>query len=165
MKVKVFTLPWRAEGGFDDSAVETFLEAHTAVDVSEHFFVHEKTPVLVLVVTYRSSGPSKVGRDRPATGRDLVNTLTPAEKTRYEALRAWRNQRARQSGKPPYLILTNQQAAELARTPPASAAQLREVRGIGESRVEAFGEELIALLRTVVQTTNEPTPSPVSGDG
>ena len=54
MKVKVFTLPWRADGdGFDDTEVTAFLAERTAIDVSEHFFVHEKTPVLVLVGTWR----------------------------------------------------------------------------------------------------------------
>ena len=50
---------------------------------------------------------------------------------------------------PPYLYLTNRQAAELARKPPTSLADLREVRGIGESRVEALGAELLAQFEAM----------------
>ena len=50
MKVKVFTLPWRADGGgFDDAELASFLAERTVIEVSEHFFVHEKAPVLALV--------------------------------------------------------------------------------------------------------------------
>lgn len=58
MRVKVFTLPWQADVGFDDAEVQAFLEQREALEVSDHFFVHEKTPALVLVVTYREAGPS-----------------------------------------------------------------------------------------------------------
>ncbi len=45
MKVRVFTLPWRPDScAFGDGALATFLTERTAIDVAEHFFVHEKTP-------------------------------------------------------------------------------------------------------------------------
>jgi superfamily II DNA helicase RecQ len=152
MKVKVFTQPWLFDtGGFDDADVEAFLEERTVIDVSEHFFIHEKTPVLVLVLTYRSG----VAEARPArysnqgAAPDASADLTPDERRRYEALRTWRNQYARRTGKPPYVIFTNRQAAELARRAPGSRTQLGEIPGIGESRIEDFGEELLAFMASL----------------
>lgn len=151
MKVRVFTLPWRPEGGFDDAEVQEFLEGRTALDVSQHFFVHEKAPVLVLVVTWREGAP----RPRPSHGdsghapnrnADPVPDLTGEELRRYEALRAWRNQYARRVGRPPYAVFTNRQAADLVRRVPMSRAQLAQVPGLGASRLDDFGEELVAFL-------------------
>ena len=151
MKVKVFTLSWRAEaGGFDDSAVEAFLETRTAIDVAQHFFVHEKTPVLALVVTYRDSGSQEKQRTGTRSrSADAAADLTPEERERYEALRSWRNQRARKAGQPPYLLFTNRQAADLARNSPSTKAALSETHGIGESRIQDFGSELLALVSSM----------------
>ena len=165
MKVKVFTLPWRADGeGFDDAEVTAFLAERTAIEVSEHFFVHEKTPVLVLVVTWRGGDagarPSRAARpdDRP----DPSAALTPDERQRYEALRTWRNQHARKTGRPPYVVFTNRQAADIARKAPATRAALEEIQGIGTSRVEDYGDELLALLASLARATSEP---PAGGPG
>ena len=148
MKVKVFTLPWRPEGGgFDDAELASFFAERTAIEVSEHFFVHEKTPVLVLVVTYRAGDAgARPGRnDGRSRGEDPAAELTPDERRRYESLRTWRNQYARKSGRPPYVVFNNRQAADIARKEPASRAELGEVQGIGASRVEDFGDEVLAL--------------------
>ena len=158
MKVKVFTLPWRPDGGgFDDGDLVSFLAERTAIGVSEHFFVHEKTPVLVLVVTYRGrdAGPRPSRNDARQRAADPAAELTPDERRRYEALRSWRNQHARKTGRPPYVVFTNRQAADIARKAPATRAELGEVQGIGASRVEDFGDQVLALLGSLADTTSE----------
>lgn len=169
MKVKVFTLPWRPDAGaFDDAELASFLAERTAIEVSEHFFVHEKTPVLVLVVTYRAGDagarPSReAARSRAA---DPAAELTPDERRRYEALRTWRNQHARKTGRPPYVVFTNRQAADIARKTPSTRAELGELQGIGASRVEDFGDEVLALLGSLAEATSDPPEGgAAAGDG
>ena len=136
--------------------------------MSEHFFVHEKTPVLVLVVTYRpgvaSARPDPAGaRER---GADPTADLTADERARYEALRTWRNQHARETGRPPYVVFTNRQAVDIARKAPATRAELGEVQGIGASRVEDFGDQLLALLGSLAGATSDPpADGTAGGDG
>ena len=155
MKVKVLTLRWSDEaGGLDDRELDAFMEGHAVLEVAEHFFIHDKQPTLVLTLSYRDEAPEG-GRARDGSGKrktarpDPRQGLDPAERGRYDALRRWRNEMGKREGKPPYLYLTNRQAAELARRPPTSLADLREVRGIGESRVEAFGADLLALFEAM----------------
>ncbi len=156
MKVKVLTLRWSDEaGGLDNRELEAFIEGHAVVlEVAEHFFIHDKQPTLVLTLSYRDEAPDdsrrgkgagKEGEARP----DPRKGLDPAERARYDALRRWRNDIAKREGKPPYLVLTNRQAAALARKPPTNLADLREVQGIGESKVDAFGEELLAWFEAM----------------
>ena len=155
MKVKVLTLRWDEEnGGLDDSELEAFMERHAVLEVAEHFFIHDRLPTLVLTLSYRDEAPddapvrrgsTKAGSSRP----DPRKGLDPAERARFDALRHWRNEMAKREGKPPYLYLTNRQAAELARKPPTTLADLREIQGIGESRVEAFGAELLAQFEAM----------------
>lgn len=166
MKVRVFTLPWRAESnGFDDGELASFMAEHTAIDVSEHFFVHEKTPVLVLVVRYRSAGGASTGHEGRRTARpDAAEDLTPDEKAHYEALRTWRNQHARKTGRPPYVIFTNRQAAEIARRGPKTRSALADIQGIGTSRVEDFGDELLAFLGSLLAPAERAESGPESRD-
>ena len=153
MKVKVLTLRWSDEmGGLDDRELEAFSEGRAVLEVSEHFFIHDKQPTLVLTLSYRDEAPEGGGKERRPVQRetgarpDPRQGLDPTERARYDVLRTWRNEIAKREGKPPYLFLTNRQAVELARKPPAALADLRAIQGLGESRVEAFGAELLALF-------------------
>lgn len=154
MKVKVFTLPWRPEvGGFDDGELSSFLAERTAIEVCEHFFVHENAPVLVLVITYRDGSPAakphRAGAAASARDHDPASDLTAEERGRYDALRSWRNQHARKTGRPPYVVFTNRQAVEIARKQPSTRADLAEVQGIGTSRVDDYGDALLAFLASL----------------
>ena len=156
MKVKVFTLPWRPEaGGFDDSALQAFLLERIVLEVTEHFFIHENVPVLVLTLRYRDESPRLRRLVAPAAspvaqgveaGAAPPSLLDPEEQARFEALRVWRNQHAKAMGRPPYLVLTNRQLAEIAAAPPKTLQALAEIRGVGPSRIDEFGKELLDLL-------------------
>ncbi|MEB3203341.1 MAG: HRDC domain-containing protein [Candidatus Sericytochromatia bacterium] len=153
MKVRVFTLPWQQDGsGFRDEDVVAFLADHDAVDVTQHFFMHDKTPVLVLVVSYREPAavsPRFVRTHGRPSAEDVAGELDPDDRRRFEARRTWRNQYARRTGKPPYVVFTNRQASALARRNPDSLSGLGEIEGMGPSRIEDFGAELLEVLRIV----------------
>ena len=65
----------------------------------------------------------------------------------YERLREWRRDRARSEGVPAYTFFTDRSARELAARRPDSRESLLGVWGLGDARVEAFGDELLALIR------------------
>ena len=64
----------------------------------------------------------------------------------YERLREWRRERSRSEGVPAYTFFTDRSARELASRRPASREALLGVWGLGDARVEAFGDELLALI-------------------
>ena len=53
--------------------------------------------------------------------------LSPEERPLFDALRRWRNERALRVGKPPFVLLTNQQMAKMASRRPLSLTELKEV--------------------------------------
>jgi len=63
-----------------------------------------------------------------------------------QALRAWRSERATAEGKPPYIFLHDRTLEALATGVPSSMAALARVNGIGPSKLESYGEELLALI-------------------
>ena len=61
-------------------------------------------------------------------------------------LRTWRRDRAQQLGKPAYVVFTDKTLHALAETRPATREQLLAVHGIGSTKLEAYGQELLAVI-------------------
>ena len=65
----------------------------------------------------------------------------------FAALKAWRTAQARIEAVPPYVVFHDQTLAAIADVKPPSAAALRRVKGIGPAKVEAYGDEILELVR------------------
>ena len=63
------------------------------------------------------------------------------------ALRAWRSEVARKRGVPAYVVLHDSTIDGIAALCPTSLAQLREIPGIGDKKLEHYGNQLIALVK------------------
>jgi DNA helicase-2/ATP-dependent DNA helicase PcrA len=62
------------------------------------------------------------------------------------ALRAWRTGRARDDAVPPYVVAHDATLAAIAEARPGSAAALRRVKGIGPAKVDAYGDDILAII-------------------
>jgi len=147
MKLKVFTLRLDpATGVFDDGEMQEFLEHREALDVSEHFFVHERVPTWALLVSYRDLDPLPGLARKKGKQRDPAADLTAEDRPLYEALRHWRNERAKRDGRPAYVLFTNRQMVDIARNRPETVPSLAAIPGIGEGRIRDLGDEVLALV-------------------
>jgi ATP-dependent DNA helicase RecQ len=63
------------------------------------------------------------------------------------ALRAWRADVARKRGVPAYVVLHDSTIDGIASARPTTLDQLRGVAGIGDKKLEHYGDELIAMVR------------------
>jgi ATP-dependent DNA helicase RecQ len=63
------------------------------------------------------------------------------------ALRAWRSEVARQRGVPAYVVLHDATIDGIAASRPTTPGQLRNISGIGDKKLEHYGDELIALVK------------------
>lgn len=82
---------------------------------------------------------------RPATkksGTDLDDT----SKVRFEKLRSWRLELARENGWRAFRVLHDETLAEIARVRPRNMRELLAIPGIGPKKAEAFGEQLLRHL-------------------
>jgi ATP-dependent DNA helicase RecQ len=90
-----------------------------------------------------SRGKSRRGDLAPAaTGR--VETGHPAM---LAALRAWRSATARSRNVPAYVVLHDSTIDGIAALRPTTLAQLRGIPGIGDKKLEHYGEELIEIVK------------------
>jgi DNA helicase-2/ATP-dependent DNA helicase PcrA len=99
-----------------------------------------------LVVTW-SGKPSRFLRELGSDahrGYDPVVALpeTPV----FAALRAWRAERARADEVPAYVVFHNSTLAEIAERSPRSLAELGRVPGVGPTKLERYGDDVLATL-------------------
>ncbi len=69
-----------------------------------------------------------------------------ADDPTFEALRQWRTAEAKQQGVPPYVIFHDSVLREIAASQPISLVQLAELRGVGTSKLERYGDAVLEIL-------------------
>ncbi|MFT3976643.1 MAG: DNA helicase RecQ [Sphingomonas bacterium] len=64
----------------------------------------------------------------------------------FEALRARRRDLAKEAQVPPYVIFHDSVLREMAATRPASLAQMARIAGIGQRKLDAYGEDFLRVI-------------------
>jgi DNA helicase-2/ATP-dependent DNA helicase PcrA len=90
----------------------------------------------------------------PAARRRVGAALPEdADQELFSRLRAWRAARAESQKVPAYVVFTDSTLAELAIRQPTDVPSLVAVPGIGQSKLDRYGEDVLAIVR------GEPAPS------
>jgi ATP-dependent DNA helicase RecQ len=72
--------------------------------------------------------------------------LEPDQQARFDALRAWRTTVAREQGIAPFIVFHDKTLAAIAEASPSSRDALRRVPGVGERKLELYGDAMLAVL-------------------
>ena len=100
----------------------------------------------------RAARPAK----RAAAAADL-----PADAAElFERLRAWRAEAARAQGVPAYIVFGDATLRGVAILRPDSREALAEISGIGEKKLDAYGDALLAVVAGRVPTVSVGTAAP-----
>ena len=65
----------------------------------------------------------------------------------FQALREWRKGVAKEHGVPAYTVFHDATLQEIARQRPTSLDGLREISGIGATKLDRYGEPLLKIVR------------------
>ena len=68
----------------------------------------------------------------------------------FEILRALRKRVAEERGVPPYLIFSDASLRDMARLRPSTLDEFREVKGVGDWKLETFGDRFVTAVRRAV---------------
>jgi ATP-dependent DNA helicase RecQ len=102
-------------------------------------------------VMLREAAPGTGSRASRAKSRrgDLAPRAEtkPADAGLQAALRAWRADIARQRSVPAYVVLHDSTIDGIAAARPSTLDALRNIAGIGDKKLEHYGDELLALVR------------------
>ncbi len=81
------------------------------------------------------------------TRRSASTAPAPGESPLWDALRARRRELADEHGVPPYVIFHDATLAAMAEHRPLTRAELLNIPGIGQAKLERYGDEFLEVLR------------------
>ena len=79
-------------------------------------------------------------------GKSPPLPLDEAGLARFEALKAWRGELARERKLPAYVIFHDATLAEMAHTAPGSLEAIENISGVGAKKLEAYGRDILRVL-------------------
>lgn len=95
----------------------------------------------------RASKTGRVTRSaRGAKDKPPPLPLDDAALRRFEALKAWRAEVAREHNLPAYIVFHDATLAEMAQAHPESMDALAQISGVGAKKLEAYGREILRVL-------------------
>ena len=146
-------MPFNSQVGvFDDEAFNQFAKDKELVSVNDYLFQRDEMPYLTLVVKYKQSSPTTVVMassekipDKNKGNEEWRKLLDDNSMPLFNTLRQWRNEKSRDDGIPPYIILNNKQLAEVCQRRPQSKYDLMKVEGVGKAKAEKYGDEILKV--------------------
>lgn len=138
---KELHLSWAAERTFGAKSVKRQPSPHldTLQSVIDHLRRgHRPVDWRAEMVKSRAAIPKK--------GKGSASDKNPVDDPLFEALRAWRRDKARGADVPAYVIFNDQTLRAVAKKRPGSRAALASISGIGPAKLERFGNEVLAVV-------------------
>ena len=89
------------------------------------------------------SAREKDGADR----RRKLSSEIPADEELLRRLKDKRKELAREKRVPPYIIFSDKTLADMSASKPETGAEMLEVSGVGEKKLEAYGGDFLAVIR------------------
>ena len=108
-----------------------------------------------IVLREHRETPKGSGRTRRASsgGSSGRSTAAPIKldadgDTRFNALRAWRSEVAREHNLPAYIVFNDATLAQMAQQAPSTLDELSGISGVGAKKLEAYGREILRVLES-----------------
>jgi len=85
---------------------------------------------------------SGAGGKTAGVPKDLVGEAL----VRFQSLKAWRSEVAREHNLPAYIVFNDATLSEMARVAPQTLGELSTISGVGAKKLEAYGAEILSVL-------------------
>jgi ATP-dependent DNA helicase RecQ len=88
----------------------------------------------------------RVRTSRSSRPKPELDSLQPDQLARFERLREWRRDTAREQSVPAYVVFNDATLRELAVERPDTITALAGISGVGRSKLEQYGEEVLDVI-------------------
>jgi ATP-dependent DNA helicase RecQ len=90
---------------------------------------------------------TRSGRPRKSRSGEAAPAVGAPDRGLFDQLRDWRRAEAARQSVPPYVIFHDRTLAEIAEARPASLPALGGVGGVGQAKLDRYGEAVLAIVR------------------
>lgn len=131
-----------------EADLNTFLRTVQVITLHRDLICQENRFYWAIAVEYAAGQDDKGGKGEPGRKKiDYKEVLTPADFAIFVKLREWRKETATREAVPLYTIFMNDQLAAMVQKKVSSKAGLKEIEGVGDARIEKYGDAVLAILK------------------
>jgi superfamily II DNA helicase RecQ len=159
MPLRFFVVPIRDDGSMENE-VNGFLSSHRILAVERHWVDRGADSYWSLCIDYLDGSPSPATARSSKRTKDYREVLSPEDFAVFARLRDLRKEIGKEEAVPVYTIFTNEQLAKMVTECVRSKADLEKVAGVGDARIEKYGERFLAALGSV----NPEQPNETNGE-
>jgi len=144
---KILTINISKLGTYGVARDASMKEVLALVDwlIEENYLAYvEDSEFPVLVVTSKGLDILAGGDNLPVEAESKLS-IEEVERRKI-ALKEWRDKKSEEMGKPRYFVLKNRTLAEIASKAPQTQEELMGIYGIGETRAQLYGEEILGMF-------------------
>ena len=122
--------------------VDVDLDGHGGLSISEtgRRFLRERPPLMLRVPTRPKATRAKNAH------KPVPTMLSEADQRLFQALREKRTEIAHAQNLPPYVIFHDKTLIELAAARPGSRSQMAKIPGVGEAKLDRYGDVFLAVV-------------------
>lgn len=145
MKYKFFVIPaWHPQAG--EEALNRFCSQHRVSFVEKQLIEDGPNSYWSICVTWLEGEGALTSGQHKKPPVDYKQILDENEFAIFLELRNLRKELAENQGVPPYALFTNEQLATMVQQRINSKTALQAIPGVGQSRVEKYGEFFLQKL-------------------
>ena len=142
MRYKIYTIPIPdTQNAIEE--MNRFLNTHRIITVEKHFLQKREISNYVFLVEYYEAKIESTGYKTPKI--DYKEILSAQDFAIFNERREYRKNLSESEGKPVYTFFTNEQLAAIVQKKVKSKKTLKAIDGIGEAKIEKYGEGIINI--------------------
>jgi len=128
--------------------------------VHHGYFIQDVSKRAAMLATkkaeYVGTGePIMLAKYQPGIRRQFKRLGTPRDEPLFKKLVTLREKIAEREDLPPHVVFSDVTLTELAQRKPVDEAGLNSISGVGQHKLEAYGNEFVAVIRVHVEKTSE----------
>jgi superfamily II DNA helicase RecQ len=145
MPYAFFRIPAAPEPGAVES-LNAFMRSHSVLAVQREWVSAADASFWAFCVQYQEAAAASAKAAGGGAKVDYKELLTDEQFQKFAKLRNLRKELADKEGVPVFAVFTNEQLAEIVKTNANDKTKLKAIAGIGEARVEKYGEAVLAVV-------------------
>lgn len=139
MQIKMYSIPVMG-GELLMEEMNVFLRTKKVLQVEKHFLPTSQSGSWTFCISYLDD-VSITDKDKPKT--DYSKILDEAGFKRFTKMREIRKRLATEDALPAYAIFTDEELSNIAKIEDLSLAKIKTIKGIGDKKVEKYGQHFL----------------------
>lgn len=146
MKIKLYTIPLQGGESLTEE-MNVFLATKKILQVENQLITNGNSTFWSFCIKYLDDNAPTTLPDREKPKVDYREILDEATFLRFSQMREARKTLAQEAAVPPFIIFLDEELAGLAKLEELTLTKMKTVKGVGDKKLEKYGERFIQLLK------------------